>query len=326
MADDQFSFGDALRIWAKSQRGKPPLPPHLYHYTSLHAFQEIIRHNTFWMSEIRFLNDSSEMSEFYKLYYEEIDRRYPNSQGTDRQILDALKRYPVDFGTLEKYGLAVFVGCFTEEHDDLSQWRGYCQHGKGISLGFDFQKLSGIVPRAGFVLAKCLYTDADKRELAAWAVDYCIKHVTDRGWIDDDEFLQGLRVDVLLLATIAKNETFIGEKEWRIVSPVWATTFRDDDSNYQFESPPNDLAIRAREGKTTLIPYLELPLPSPKDADGHYRGPRMGERIIVGPSPNIDLSVQGVRIFTSHYWSKHEGSRDQLDRISKSKHFTYREC
>ncbi len=32
---------------------------------------------------------------------------------------------------------SVFVLCFSEAHNQLSQWRGYTQHGRGICLSID---------------------------------------------------------------------------------------------------------------------------------------------------------------------------------------------
>ena len=41
----------------------------------------------------------------------------------------------------EKGGVTNFVICFCEEGDKLSQWRGYADNGRGVSIGFSEQEL-----------------------------------------------------------------------------------------------------------------------------------------------------------------------------------------
>jgi hypothetical protein len=182
----------------------------------------------------------------------------------------------------------VFVASFTENGNLLSQWRGYCPHGKGVSVGFEPNSLVAAAENASFRVGKCIYDYSSQREAASLFVDFSIAQAREEGPSKAPptqsfygSFLE-IEPDLLRLAALMKNGSFHEEREWRMVSPVL--------SNYV--EPP----IRYREGIATLVPYLELPLPVA----------RVGERevialhdVIVGPTPNANMSITAISRYLS---------------------------
>ena len=51
----------------------------------------------------------------------------------------ALKEWKVWYeeGAENNFGSITLGACFSESEDQLSQWRGYAQNGKGLAIGFD---------------------------------------------------------------------------------------------------------------------------------------------------------------------------------------------
>ena len=117
----------------------------LHHYTNSSGLLGIIESSVIWASDIRFLNDSTEL-EFarnaLKERYENLSTLPPSvppangglasdsSLGlTAMQRLDGLDRIS-----------RCFVACFCASGDLLSQWRGYASE-QGFSLAFDSAEL-----------------------------------------------------------------------------------------------------------------------------------------------------------------------------------------
>lgn len=77
-----------------------------YHYTSLEVLFDILEGDSFWISNVRFSNDS-----------------------TEERLLNEMEE-----STHDDYSI-----CFCEEGDKLSQWRGYCHNG-GASIKFNIRE------------------------------------------------------------------------------------------------------------------------------------------------------------------------------------------
>jgi hypothetical protein len=71
-----------------------------------------------------------------------------------------------------------------------------------------------------------------------------------------------------------KDPFFQEENEWRLVS--------------KYYEKYTDPEIKFREGRTTLVPFIEFPL-----TDIHDDG-RLFEQVYVGPSPNFNLAYSAI--------------------------------
>ena len=103
----------------------------LYHYCGLDAFLSIIKNSTLWLSDIRKSND------YLECVYcrDKINEKIRGFLEDDKEALEAW-----DFGYNINSDLSMdmisYVACFSENKDQLSQWRGYADNGAGIAVGF----------------------------------------------------------------------------------------------------------------------------------------------------------------------------------------------
>ncbi len=94
----------------------------IYHYCSVETFTNIINNRSFWLSDVYNTNDPLEIN--YLINQLEIG----NLRTSLETFSDVCKNYKP---------LTPYVGCFSKEHDLLSQWRGYADDGYGLAIGFN---------------------------------------------------------------------------------------------------------------------------------------------------------------------------------------------
>src|ERR1700745_3305881 len=110
----------------------PRLPSHVFHYTSNAGLMGIIASRTVWASDIRYLNDAKDYAYAFEIFAEVFDNALSRWSITRRPfLLDAREQ----LARIE--GWQTFVASFSEVDDLLSQWRGYCPSGQGVSVGLD---------------------------------------------------------------------------------------------------------------------------------------------------------------------------------------------
>jgi hypothetical protein len=263
-----------------------PLAGPMYHYTSLEAFLSIVEHGLLRATSLQYLNDASEGVLGISLIRETALRECKHSGGIDRTFLETLVSWLegpmlLDTGT-------VYVLCFSEKRDDLSQWRGYTPHGRGMCFGIDVSLLSermGRQPGGGWTIHNCRY---GKQAQQAWANNILKlmrlraiqNHISGR---DPQEHfysvigssMQGLMQTIALI----KNDSFSNEKEVRLISPV----IRHEDPRVKF-----------RPGKSTIIPFVEFQLAPPSE-------PLSSVDVHIGPGPTQPLAHAAVSYVMERY-------------------------
>lgn len=255
----------------------------LYHYTSLQGLLGIVRSKVLWASEVHYLNDAEELKCFANCINAHISQRL---EGDDANAA-ILRQFREWLAGRMSHGPMLFTTSFTENGNLLSQWRGYCPPGKGVSIGFEPAALAAAARQALFMMGRCIYDAGSTMEVAGRVLDRIVAeaahyapeknsvaHQSHYGMFQDIEpaFLQ--------IAVLMKNLAFHEEQEWRLVSPV----------HTNYVEPP----IHYREGAFSLVPYLEFALPL------NPSGALAIRRTIVGPSPNMNLSIDAI----SRYLSK----------------------
>lgn len=231
-----------------------------------------------WASSIHQLNDSSEFKHALELAKSEIakviaesNERYPAALGL--QLVDLLNR---------SSRLSVYVACFSEAGDSLSQWRGYCPDAFGYSIGFDEEHLRNVAIAQGFTLSQCIYDVSKQRALISdWAqttVADLAPYFDTLGSSHSFDTAAWPRLEsLLLLAPFLKHQSFAEEREWRMARVVNL----------------NDVALKLRPGKSMLIRYLEVRLSLSPTSEIVWN-------VCVGPTPHPELAADGV----SHYLGK----------------------
>lgn len=248
----------------------------LYHYTSLHGLMGIIESRQLRASELRYMNDSTELLYALDLLQTAIAAR--SHQVTDEKFL--LSNFSQWLHNHIARGPMLFSASFRANGNLLSQWRGYSNHGKGISLGFNHQAIQSLASAQNFYLGECLY-DVDKQQTLAGRIIDCVTSMCNQHE-EIGVVLQDIEADLMSICALLKHPAFTEEQEWRLVSPIF-TSATSGSSAF-------------REGKAMLVPYYLFDL----EQEGEIKL----DHVYVGPTPNAALSVSAL----THYLTQKRAS------------------
>lgn len=111
------------------------LPDRLYHYTNGDGVKGIVESATLWGTDPRFLNDTTELA-YANTVVARVARDLlrTHAAGSQKTFLEAASLQILD-AFVATFG--IYVACFCEDDDLLSQWRGYRAGRGGYALGFD---------------------------------------------------------------------------------------------------------------------------------------------------------------------------------------------
>jgi len=249
----------------------------LYHYTTLTGLQGIVGSAELRASDIRYMNDSTELRHTLELLNQQITRRI--LAGVDNpELLNALLDW---LSHRIVSGPMLFGASFRANGNLLSQWRGYSVHGKGVSMGMSPEQILSRAAAQSFEVTRCIYDRSEQERLINSIVDavesLAAEHdmqelVNGEPW---QSLFQRIEGDLLRIAAVLKHPTFEEEQEWRIISPVM---HRLTDR------------VEFREGISMLIPYFNFDL---RDEAGRLRL----EHVYLGPTSNTDLSMNSLALY-----------------------------
>jgi hypothetical protein len=174
----------------------------LYHYTTQAGLLGILKDGVIWASGIQHLNDASEFHHSVQIALEVLQASEIPSDVRER-LLPIL--------TSVQFGWDVFVTSFSEEADDLGQWRAYGKDA-GFSIGFDPQALHKLAVEQHYQLRRCEYDVHEQQALVRSLIEMAIAKTTP--WVAVDTFAFA-RLFMEIAPTI-KHPKFSVEKEWRL--------------------------------------------------------------------------------------------------------------
>lgn len=190
-----------------------------YYYCSINTFLNIIKNREIYLSDPLKMNDSSEIKWYLNKLNEEQENR-------TNSIFDEMKkRSGLEFSfkelsdTLDLYGQnSIYISCFSEEPDLLSQWRAYADDGRGVAIGFILENL---VEYDNFLLEKIIYPNEvvyDSLENDVEVVSDQIGTVISEGKItSNDEMIRLFIHELVPVLAKYKNPAFQEEKELRLI-------------------------------------------------------------------------------------------------------------
>jgi len=244
----------------------------LYHYTSLSGLLGIIGGQHLRASDVRFMNDSTELRHTLTLLQDHLEQRL--RAGTDHPtLLDDMRHW---LGRRVSGGPLLFAASFRANGNLLSQWRGYSVHGKGVSLGFAPRTIADCADRQGFQVGRCIYDADEQLQLIEEIVDAVERLAADNDpeATGSESVFESIEDDLLRIAALLKHPAFEEEDEWRVISPSIADVGHP--------------SISFREGHSMLVPYYRFDLSEPS---GH--APKL-EHVWLGPTANQDLSMMSL--------------------------------
>ena len=103
----------------------------IYHYCSLDVFHKIAKTKNIWLSDITKMEDKTE----YKSGFDVINKIVMEFFGNDTGILNGKSHFNINDS------FKVLIACFSHHGDMLSQWRKYGDDEKGVSIGFNRDKI-----------------------------------------------------------------------------------------------------------------------------------------------------------------------------------------
>ncbi len=278
----------------------------VYHYCNMTTFQSIITNKKIWLSDITKSNDSKELNWIVDFINSSFIDYYKNNASNElkkrlpiRKFKNRLKHHLKDYfdfdGGKNKHYYNMYVACFCNQGDKLSQWRGYADDGRGIAIGFDKNVLCDL--RSDFLFGNDVKYDLSSSKamienfvklffdkIESDIITYNGNELTiNLIWSFDKSGLNFYRESVLY-----KDSYFQEEDEWRLffhapnndrkLHELNTSSFKISDCKYH---------IRGNE----LIAHHELDFSPISD--------KLIKEVILGPK--CGLSEKDMRFFLKNY-------------------------
>lgn len=277
-------------------------PEIVYHYTSMEAMKKIVESATIWATSIRYLNDVSERDLFIGLIRERIPNPLLSTVGSGsvfERVQNPDNYYAEDF--LQQ----PFVASFSADADSLPQWRSYCPNGNGVSIGFRANCLERAdvlreaSPRyfgpSSATYRRVTYIDPTQTDFIDAVIKASSKEAMETEIANQsDESMSSITaadyflVDIEERTCFIKHSSFSNENEFRLaISLFWS---------YKY--------LEYRATRSTLAPYVTLHIPRKDTRElispgvntlyGDLEKMDFVARVVIGPTPNKDLSRSAV--------------------------------
>lgn len=200
----------------------------LYHYTTQTGLLGIIKDRQIWATHTQYLNDRREFLHAVDLVRREIERLL-NEQNTGAGEASATRTEALNgmHGalSLSPEQINVCVCSFSEDGDSLSQWRAY-GGSSGFAIGFSPEVLVAAVEKQSFFMAQCIYDPSAQRDIVRALVEEVLdEHLSKSPAKEDAEMDEifwktggNLLPYLYRYAPMLKDQSFKGEREWRIIS------------------------------------------------------------------------------------------------------------
>ena len=194
------------------------LPVFICHYTSLENFIKILDTKTFYLFNSYQMNDYKENVRVIEILERVISQK--KSLIPD-DYLEKLK----EILSNEFYTSFIYICCFTELRDSLSQWRAYGDDGNGIclifnpkDLGITYSLLSSNSEMRKFLsFHNVIYSEEQQEKLVEEIIKISLKSTNlfenGKAYTFADKIIKYIS----MFAPIFKINEFQEEKEWRII-------------------------------------------------------------------------------------------------------------
>lgn len=271
----------------------------VYHYCSLDAFLNIIDTGIIRLSDVNKSNDYMECilckEKVYGLVESVVsgmDDHIKERWSNELKVKSFVKSYCV---------------CFSGARDSLQMWLGYGDKAQGIAIGFDkeildtFSQLSLFQTKAGYVI----YDENKQKDYIHEIVDDILSKLTK------SSNPTGIEIDIgyLLKYPFIKNDSFAGEREYRLVLNSGFST------GGMTEGKIGGFRIKGekyRASNTDVISYYDLDFSDIKQT-------LIREIIIGGKSKVTPLDIYGILYRYGYYNNINNPTESSPINICKSK-------
>jgi hypothetical protein len=254
-------------------------PPLIFHYTNDTGLRGIIETGKLWLTDIFSLNDPSELrhgcSPAIELLMAEQDAARPEIAGFSND-LSAMVSGIEGIGHL-------FVLSFSENGDELGQWRAYADNGRGYALGFDAHTLEQAFAAQGrgHMTFPVSYDEAELRHMHRQIIDQVSPLISLprgrnlRGEVIN-KYMSELRIflwlPIIRAALFFKNKAYSNEQEYRFLEI------------FPVDMPTPDVKYRGRAHSSIPVRYREF--------DWRNVAAQSLRKIVLGPAADPDKARQ----------------------------------
>lgn len=253
-----------------------PPPRILFHYTDAHGLRGIIATGELWASHVDYVNDAQEFKYARKVILDRFDFRIQESPPGDSAKIEKLRRAFYDHSCFWHSIADIYIACFCEDGDLLSQWRAYASRGQGFALGFDPERASKVVDTIPELSAssrffRVIYEVPEQERWVNLAIDRLL-----------GAFATNLEVEVLNAVPWTfsempfsfKHPAFREEKEWRLACTA---------------QPSLEKIVNVRDSEGRLLPYMAIPV-CVSGSESAFR------EVIHGPTTDKQNTEQAVKM------------------------------
>ncbi|ARR10780.1 DUF2971 domain-containing protein [Paenibacillus bovis] len=265
----------------------------LYHYTSIQGLEGIVTYGCFWVTHVKFMNDSSENSYFWGVLKEVIDdfaKMHPENSVRKGFVAELNK--VMDIHTKVMNVINHYVLSFSTQSDSLSMWNYYGKN-DGYCLGFSKNEIIEVMNKlnddknvdlvltAQVIYDKEVQVNILRNELEN-VYKWFLENKDNNQWkdINNRAFSRGIASYAIerfaTYASFFKHPAFRDEGEFRVY--IRQTMF-DNPANY-------------RPYQGIIIPYIKVNIKKNNEEIPL-------ESINVGPLIKHDLAVEGLERWLS---------------------------
>jgi len=228
------------RHFTKLIQSKPPAGC-LFHYTTVAGLQGIVEANCLHASAAYFLNDSSEL-EYGRMVLGGVLQQWEDNNPENRddpsgELVRDLRLKIADEDGLEALIHSVYLACFCQRDNVLSQWRAYGQAG-GYSIGFPVVNgsIHNLVPESPSYTPLLTKVEYERENQAARCLEILqlvlsvvdvpalqllgrtVKIPSHQGLTLAYDFVLNVAEEMLLDEILGfKDQAFQEEDEWRLI-------------------------------------------------------------------------------------------------------------
>ncbi len=249
----------------------------VYQYTSGGGLIGMLRSNRVWASHAATMNDPGEIRYASAILGRAFDQQ---CQRTKSQTLARLRGFVENSLSRISGNTRVYLGCFSEDCDLLSQWRAYADDGRGFAVGFDLNDVgadSWIQVGGPAFRRRVIYDEAIQTRIANDIATAARKYVINTRGRPDSGRIGQIQECIVECSVCFKHPSYVAEKEWRAI---------------YIENPSKPLNSGVRERNGLPVPYVELAVPANDQPDSTRIAIR---EIVIGPANDMESTERLLR-------------------------------
>ncbi|MEH3141314.1 MAG: DUF2971 domain-containing protein [Mycobacterium kyogaense] len=311
-------------------------PEMLYHYTDAGGFAAIIEQGMLRATDIRFLNDPLELKYAWEELISSLTRAKAEkpeySEAYDVALQAMSMTDSIDPDAIED---RIFSTSFSEDGDELSQWRSYADDGRGMALGFDTESVTLLqvpyfhhAPNGRLVQIEATLGNTDQQIPFTWgaftqpvgygdearrrAIDQVIFQIERSCGKNGEGLLPNRLYNVinriplfLSMLAMVKKTTYLSEREWRFTvaehfgssSLAMKKALSElEEFRWAAQGPLQTVDVKFRAGgRAGIKPYTEVPFEQSALA-----------QVVVGPNiESRELALSTMRRLLDRYGFRH---------------------